>query len=344
MMSAIASVAPPRLPIDAPATQLAAQYARDLRELRERPQAMFGFDTASRQWAQQIKDRVRTSRAAEAQEAARDAAALSRTERDAAALSRTQHEQHPRAADGELSARAASAERIQSATPPAVTSDGELFMAPGDAAAPWDEARLADGSAPRAAPTFFSSLRYLGQLDLTYLLCEGDGELVLIDQHVAHERVELARLRKGHEERAIATQRLLFPTTIEVAPALVEIATRMSDMLAQVGFEAEPFGKTSLAVKSVPGAMRHGDPTQLLRKLLAEWAADGAPSEAERLDRVLAEIACHSVVRAGDRLSASEAEALLRSMDSADFVGPGPHNRPVMLRLSLADIARRFGR
>jgi DNA mismatch repair protein MutL len=305
---------------------------------------MFGFDTASRQWAQQIKDRVRTSRAAEAQEAARDAAALSRTERDAAALSRTHHEQHPRAADGELSARAASAERIQSATPPAVTSDGELFMAPGDAAAPWDEARLADGSAPRAAPTFFSSLRYLGQLDLTYLLCEGDGELVLIDQHVAHERVELARLRKGHEERAIATQRLLFPTTIEVAPALVEIATRMSDMLAQVGFEAEPFGKTSLAVKSVPGAMRHGDPTQLLRKLLAEWAADGAPSEAERLDRVLAEIACHSVVRAGDRLSASEAEALLRSMDSADFVGPGPHNRPVMLRLSLADIARRFGR
>ena len=83
---------------------------------------------------------------------------------------------------------------------------------------------------------------------------------------------------------------------------------------------------------------------RLLEKLLAEWADEGAPSEEERLERVLAEIACHSVVRAGDRLSPSEAEALLRSMDSADFQGPSPHNRPVMLRMSLSDIARRFGR
>ncbi len=417
MMSAIASVAPPRLPLDAPATQLAAQYSRELREMRERPQAMFGFDTASRQWAQQIKDRVRTSRAAEAEEAARDAAALARAEgehlyrrtadgrfvRDEGSehnLYNVAPESHEaNASSGELFARGS----LAAAREPARGNDGELFTrasahaAPGDGvdgaqfsvasdgelytrtaagtfvrvdvrsddatairtnaldhgvassspsgdAAPWDEAQLADGSGPRATPTFFSSLRYLGQLDLTYLMCEGDGELVLIDQHVAHERVELARLRKGHEERAIATQRLLFPTTIEVSPALVEVATRMSDMLAQVGYEAEPFGKTSLAVKSVPGALRHGDPTHLLRKLLGEWAEDGAPSEAERLDRVLAEIACHSVVRAGDRLSPSEAEALLRSMDSADFVGPGPHNRPVMLRMSLSDIARRFGR
>ncbi len=302
MMSAIASVAPPRLPLDAPATELAATYARELRDIRERPQAMFGFDDGPRQWAQQIKDRVRTARAAEAEANARAAYALSQVE-------------------AQQRARASEAD-----------------------AAPCDEAQLAEGSAPAATPGFFASLKYLGQLDLTYLVCEGDGELVLIDQHVAHERVELARLRQGHEQRAIATQRLLFPTTIEVAPALVEVATRMTDVLAQVGYEAEAFGKTSLAVKAVPGALRHGDPAHLLRKLLGEWSDDGAPSEAERLERVLAEIACHSVVRAGDRLSASEAEALLRSMDTADFRGPGPHNRPVMLRLSLGDIARRFGR
>ena len=319
MMAAIASVAPPRLPLDAPATELASQYARDLREIRDRPQAMFGFDTGPRQWAQAIKDQVRTSRAAEADLTARAAYALAQVER----------EQYPRASEGR--------------------APGELFANEGGPArftdaAPLDEAQLAEGSAPSAAPGFFASLRYLGQLDLTYLVCEGEGELVLLDQHVAHERVELVRLRAGHDARAIATQRLLFPTTIEVAPALVEVATRMTDVLAQVGYEAEAFGKTSLAVKSVPGAMRHGDPTHLLRKLLGEWAEDGAPTEAERLERVLAEIACHSVVRAGDRLSPSEAEALLRSMDTADFRGPGPHNRPVMLRLSLGDIARRFGR
>jgi DNA mismatch repair protein MutL len=207
-------------------------------------------------------------------------------------------------------------------------------------AAPLED--LACGSAPVAAG-FFASLRYLGQLDLTYLVCEAAGELVLLDQHVAHEGVELARLRE-RGERDVATQRMLFPTTLEVAPELVELASGLAGVLAHVGYEVEAFGKTTLALKAVPGGIRHADPAQLLRPLLEQWSEDGAPSEAEILERVLAEIACHSVVRAGDRLSTSEAEALLRSMDAVDFGAKGPHGRPVLLRLPLAEIARRFGR
>jgi DNA mismatch repair protein MutL len=201
---------------------------------------------------------------------------------------------------------------------------------------------LACGSAPIAAG-FFASLRYLGQLDLTYLVCEAEGELVLLDQHVAHEGVELARLR-ARGERDVATQRMLFPTTLEVAPELVEMASGLAGVLARVGYEVEAFGRTTLALKAVPGGIRHADPAALLRPLLEQWSEDGAPSEAEILERVLAEIACHSVVRAGDRLSPSEAEALLRSMDAVDFGAKGPHGRPVLLRLPLAKIARRFGR
>lgn len=304
MMTAIASVAPPRLPLDVPATELAHAYSTQLRDARERPQGAFGFDDGPRRWAQQIQERNRSVRAAEAELAARADVALARVARERQV--------------------------------PLVTSD--------TSAVPWDEPAIADGSAPSPTPGFFTSLRYLGQLDLTYLLCEGDGELVLIDQHVAHERVELARLKAGQGERAVATQRLLFPTTLEVKPAHVELVSSLSGVLAQVGYEAEAFGATTLAVKAVPSGIRHGDPTQLLRTLLAQWADEGAPTEAERLERVLAEIACHSVVRAGDRLSPNEAEALLRAMDGADFSGHGPHNRPVMLRMSLADIARRFGR
>jgi DNA mismatch repair protein MutL len=308
MMSAIASVAPPKLPYESPPTAMAQTYAAQLREAREREwtrdraQAQLGFDVASRRarsWAQQIKDRVRSARAAEAEVTARAAYALTRVE------------------------RAQQVERD---------------------AAPWEEPQLAEGSTPTTAPSFFASLKYLGQLDLTYLICEGDGELVLIDQHVAHERVELTRLKARQGERDVPTQRMLFPETIELEPRLLEIAGKMTDVLAQVGYEAEVFGKGTLAVRAVPGGIRHGDPTHLLRKLLTDWADEGAPSEAERLERVLAEIACHSVVRAGDRLSPSEAEALLRSMDGADFASHGVHGRPVMLRLSLADIARRFGR
>jgi DNA mismatch repair protein MutL len=296
-----ASVAPPRLPFDGEATGMSQRYAAQL------SQGRLGFDdgrgsqafestrqSGPRSWVQVIKDRVRSSRAAEAQVEARFAFAVGKAEKAIAAQP--------------------------------------------------DDPNLAHGSGPVTQPGFFGSLRYLGQLDLTYLVCEADGELVLIDQHVAHEGVELARLKAGQGDRDVATQRMLFPTTIEVAPELVGLAEKMSGVLAQVGFEAEAFGTTTLAVKAVPGGIRHGDPTQLLRKLLHDWVDDGAPTEAERLESVLAEIACHSVVRAGDRLSPSEAEALLRTMDGADFSTHGPHGRPVLLRLPLTEIARRFGR
>ncbi|HEX4421988.1 MAG TPA: DNA mismatch repair endonuclease MutL [Kofleriaceae bacterium] len=217
--------------------------------------------------------------------------------------------------------------------------------------------------APAAAPGYFSQLRYLGQVDLTYLACEGDGELVLIDQHAAHERVELGRLRARHaggSEPRVAVQNMLFPVTLDATPAQLALVARVGGLLAQVGFEVEPFGPATLAVKAVPAVLRHGhgghsgpgghgDPAQLLRKLLAVWAADGAPSDAAqadaaRIDALLGEIACHSVVRAGDRLTPSEAEALLRSLDGVDLTLPAPHGRAVLLRLPLTEIGRRFGR
>jgi DNA mismatch repair protein MutL len=170
---------------------------------------------------------------------------------------------------------------------------------------------------------------------------------VLVDQHAAHERVELARLRSrqasGRDAR-VAVQSMLFPVTLDATPAQLELVARLGSLLAQVGFEVEPFGKATLAVKAVPAGIRHGDPAQLLRAMLQEWAEDGAPSEAERLDSLLGEIACHSVVRAGDRLTAGEAETLMRSLDGIDLSLPAPHGRAVLLRLPLAEIGRRFGR
>jgi DNA mismatch repair protein MutL len=197
-----------------------------------------------------------------------------------------------------------------------------------------------------AAPGYFANLRYLGQVDLTYLACDGNGELVLVDQHAAHERVELARLRAGHADGQLPrarVQNLLFPITFDATPAERAVATQLADLLADVGFVVE-VGDDGLAVRAVPAGIRHGDPTLLLRALLQRWADDGAPSEAERLEHVLGEIACHSVVRAGDRLTASEAEALLRSLDGVDLSLSAPHGKAVLLRLPLSEIGRRFGR
>ena len=334
MMTAIASVAPPRLPFDQPASPSAQTYAAQLKDAREREwmrsgaQARLGLDLEGpRAWVSNVKDHVRTARAAERR------SEFQTTLPDGVA-----------AVTAELR-RQAAAETYDALA--IVEAEARRVALLDGAAAPHDEARIAEGSSPTSAPGFFASLRYLGQLDLTYLVCEAEGELVLIDQHIAHERVELARLKgqgDGEGLRAVGTQRMLFPTTLEVRPELVELATELAPLLAKVGFEADAFGVSTLAVKSVPGGIRHGDPAHVLRDLLANWADDGAPSEAERLERVLAEIACHSVVRAGDRLSPGEAEALLRSMDGADFSTHGPHGRPVLLRLPLAEIARRFGR
>jgi len=323
-MSAMTSVAPPRLPIDGVgATAMSARYAQQMRD--RSMQATLAFDggagssghgssgagsfdasASSLAWAAQVQAQVSASRAAEAQEGRESA---------------------------RLELLAWSAPRPKVGAP----GYGHAIDAP-------DGGSVAEGSGPVPSTGFFSTLRYLGQLDLTFLICEGDGELVLVDQHSAHERVELERLRSRSTERDVTIQKLLFPQTMEATVAEVELVGRTAELLARVGFEVEAFGKTTLAVKAVPAGIRHGDPAQLLAKLLAEWSADGAPSEEERLDAMLAEIACHSVVRAGDRLSASEAEALLRALDGVAHADRGPHGRPILLRLPLAEIARRFGR
>ncbi len=210
-------------------------------------------------------------------------------------------------------------------------------------------ARAADPEpAPRESserPTFFSQLRYIGQLDRTYLVCESDGEMVLIDQHAAHERVEFQRLRDRSATRDVPVQRLLFPSTVEVGAAAAAACADAAEMLAAAGFEVEPFGGASVAIKAAPAGLRDDDPATVLRELLSELVdMDGSRAVESHLDHVLATIACHSVVRAGDTLAPHEAEALLRSMDGVDFRANCPHGRPVLLRLSIAELARRFGR
>jgi len=323
-MSAMTSVAPPRLAFEGPgATALSARYAAQLRE--RSTQATLSFDGSptsssaeSRAWAAQVQSQVRAARAAETQEARES------TRREDAAFSAPAAGDDP-SSDGSGPHKGDPPREV---IPALRTRAGIDHL----------------GSGPVPASGFFSTLRFLGQLDLTYLVCDGGGELVLIDQHSAHERGELERLRARSTERDVTSQKLLFPMTIEVTAAEVELVERAAELLAHVGYEVEAFGKTTLAVKAVPAGIRHGDPAQLLTRLLAEWSAEGAPSEEQRLDAMLAEIACHSVVRAGDRLSPSEAEALLRGLDGVAHADRGPHGRPILLRLPLAEIARRFGR
>jgi DNA mismatch repair protein MutL len=192
---------------------------------------------------------------------------------------------------------------------------------------------------------FFAGLRYLGQLHKTYLICQGDGELVLIDQHAAHERVAFERLRAAHRERATRTQRLLFPQTIELDEGQAAAVNEHADVLATLGFELEHFGGNAFAVKAVPEVLSESAISEVISDIIGELGAIGTSEVvAERIDRVMATMACHSVVRAGDVLDDARARALLDSMDGVDYRAHCPHGRPVLLRMSLGEIERRFGR
>jgi DNA mismatch repair protein MutL len=188
-------------------------------------------------------------------------------------------------------------------------------------------------------------LRYLGQIHRTYLVCEAPGELVLIDQHAAHERVAFERLRAAHQQKKVRTQRLLFPATVELDEGEAAAVEEHREVLAELGFEIEAFGGRSFVVKAVPELIGEAAPGPIARDLLGELAARGASEVlAERVDHLLATMACHSVVRAGDLLDGAKVRALLDSMDGIDFRAHCPHGRPVLLRMSIGEMERRFGR
>jgi DNA mismatch repair protein MutL len=196
------------------------------------------------------------------------------------------------------------------------------------------------------ADAFFGRLLYLGQLDRTYLVCEAAGELVLIDQHAAHERIAFQRLREAHRTSGPRTQRLLFPRTLELSPEQAGAALDNAEALAGIGFELEAFSRgSSFLLRASPVDLTEPEVVPTLLELLSDLAEnDASRAVGDRLDLLLATVACHSVVRAGDTLSPAEAEALLSAMDGVDYRAHCPHGRPVLLRISIAEIARRFGR
>ena len=206
------------------------------------------------------------------------------------------------------------------------------------------------GRAEQAKPIPAEHARYplgvaRGQVAATYIVAEAEDGLVIVDQHAAHERLVLERMRKASNGGEIARQALLIPDVVELdEPDCDRLEAAMPD-LAALGLEIERFGTTAMLVRATPAPLGKTDIPELLRDVAAELAELGtALALRDRLDHVAATIACHGSVRAGRILSVAEMNALLREMEVTPHSGQCNHGRPTWVKLAHADIEKLFGR
>lgn len=184
-------------------------------------------------------------------------------------------------------------------------------------------------------------LRVLGQISLTYIVAEGPDGLYLIDQHSAHERVIYEKLKKDRG-KAIPSQRLLEPVTVEFTPYLSDLLEFMLPSLREMGFEMEEFGPNTWILRAVPAPFVSRD----VRKAVVEFVEALASGGTEHLegDKLLTTLACHCAVKAGDPLSMEEMRKLVQEMEALDVMQTCPHGRPTVVRISIERLAREFGR
>ncbi|EDL50229.1 DNA mismatch repair endonuclease MutL [Erythrobacter sp. SD-21] len=207
------------------------------------------------------------------------------------------------------------------------------------------------GRAEEAAPAPAAEQDYplgvaRGQVANTYIVAEAKDGLVLVDQHAAHERLVLERLKAAGAEEAVArSQALLIPEVVELEETSCDRLEEAADTLAKHGLAIERFGPSAMLVRSLPHAIARTDPEKLLRDIDDDLALNGeALHLGEKLDLVLATMACHGSVRAGRTLRVDEMNALLREMERTPRSGQCNHGRPTWVKLSMEDVEKLFGR
>lgn len=245
--------------------------------------------------------------------------------------------------------------RAREAIAPALFPTENLFGARGEKSEERPGSEMEMGTGAGAAPDGglfqevreggrYAALRFVGQVRGTFLICEGEDGIYVLDQHAAAERVTFDRLRKSYDERGVSMQRLLVPEVVELSPAEVAMLEDNAEEISRLGVEVRAVGDSAVAVHGVPDLLVRAEPKRLVRDLVAEVSRTAGRPFRGAVDLVLATMACHGSVRAGDTMSAAEVTALLRALDAVDFAGHCPHGRPLVMRMSFGELERKVGR
>jgi DNA mismatch repair protein MutL len=189
------------------------------------------------------------------------------------------------------------------------------------------------------------TLKPLGQIRNSFILAVNEDGLWIVDQHVAHERVLFERVLKQRAAMRVESQRLLMPIVLELSPAQQAVFREISEELARNGFEAEPFGARSVAIKVAPAGVEAAAVEHMLHELLDEFSTEEQSLNLEKIcTRIAASIACHAAIKVNMPLEQNKMEWLLMELSKTDHPMSCPHGRPVVLRYSVKDIQKAFKR
>ena len=238
-------------------------------------------------------------------------------------------------------------------TPDAAPTTGDCSPNPNGATAYGSNSAAAAAliEAEQAANSLnrLGSLKPLGQLRDSFILAAGDDGLWIIDQHVAHERVLFEKILRDRQVERIQRQRLLMPMLVELKPEQMVVFARIAEELENNGFEVEPFGPQTLAVKAAPVGLEGAELERTLAEVIDQSTADSAePSRNEELNRlrsrIAASIACHSAIKVNTHLDLNRIEWLLFELAKTSHPTSCPHGRPIALLYSWTEIQRAFHR
>ena len=191
----------------------------------------------------------------------------------------------------------------------------------------------------------YSEFNPVGQLENSFILMEGPRGLLVVDQHVAHERVLYERFRQAAQHKNVEVQSLMFPLAVEFSPAEAEALSQSLDALKVLGLELEPFGNHGFLLRTVPAILKNHQHEAILRNIAETLSRDGSHNALQdKLDDVVIMMSCRNAIMVNHPMELDQIKKLLYELEQTEMPYTCPHGRPIALFFDLNDILRKFKR
>jgi DNA mismatch repair protein MutL len=194
------------------------------------------------------------------------------------------------------------------------------------------------------SPSGNAEPRAVWQVHNKYIVAQVRNGLMIVDQHVAHERILYERAQANFSNALPSTQQLLFPETVELSPSDYSLVKELLPDLERLGFDMKLFGKNTVVIDGIPGDVRIGNEKEILQELVDEYRNNEHDVALDARDALAKSFACKAAIKAGDRLNTAEMVALIEHLFLAKMPYVCPHGRPVIVKIPLEELDRRFGR